>query len=77
MHGFEHFSTTLSVSPHKDFGMIREFGQALALRYRINFLAEDFKKQNGFARSCELARTYDLYRQSYCGCRFSKVSKDI
>lgn len=73
MNGFEYFTTTLSVSPHKDFGMIKEFGGALALRYHVNFLAEDFKKQNGFGRSCELARAYDLYRQSYCGCRFSKV----
>jgi predicted adenine nucleotide alpha hydrolase (AANH) superfamily ATPase len=72
MNGFEIFTTTLSVSPHKDFGMISEFGQALALRYRIHFLAEDFKKQNGFGRSCELARAYDLYRQNYCGCCFSK-----
>lgn len=71
MHGFEHFTTTLSVSPHKDFGMIKELGSALALRYGIEFLAEDFKKQNGFGRSCELAREYGLYRQNYCGCRFS------
>lgn len=72
MNGFEYFTTTLSVSPHKDFGMIKEAGNALALRYHVNFLAEDFKKQNGFGRSCELARAYDLYRQSYCGCRFSR-----
>ena len=72
MNGFESFTTTLSVSPHKDFGLIKELGNALAMRYRINFLAEDFKKQNGFGRSCELARVYDLYRQPYCGCRFSK-----
>ncbi|GHU64014.1 hypothetical protein AGMMS49983_08870 [Clostridia bacterium] len=73
MHGFEYFTSTLSVSPHKDFGLIREIGQALALRYRVSFLAEDFKKQNGFARSCELAGIYGLYRQNYCGCRFSKL----
>jgi predicted adenine nucleotide alpha hydrolase (AANH) superfamily ATPase len=55
--------------------MIREFGQALALRYRINFVAEDFKKQNGFTRSCELASIYGLHRQDYCGCSFSKERK--
>jgi len=72
LHGFDTFSTTLSVSPHKDFAMISELGRELALRYGLSFLAEDFKKQDGFRRSAILSEAYGLYRQSYCGCRFSK-----
>ena len=72
LHGFDTFSTTLSVSPHKDFVMISELGRELALRYGLSFLAEDFKKQDGFRRSAILSEAYGLYRQSYCGCRFSK-----
>ena len=71
MHGFDTFSTTLSVSPHKNFVMISELGHELALRYGLAFLAEDFKKQDGFRRSAILSEAYGLYRQSYCGCRFS------
>jgi predicted adenine nucleotide alpha hydrolase (AANH) superfamily ATPase len=71
MNGFEVFTTTLSVSPHKSFEMIRRIGSELEVRYGVSFLAEDFKKGNGFGRSVELARAYGLYRQGYCGCRFS------
>jgi len=72
MNGFEHFSTTLSISPHKDYSMLSALGRELALRYSLSFLDEDFKKDGGFARSIELAKEYELYRQSYCGCEFSK-----
>jgi len=71
LYGFDAFSTTLSVSPHKDFGAIARIGRELALRYGIAFLAEDFKKRDGFRRSVVLSEAYGLYRQSYCGCRFS------
>ena len=72
LHGFDVFSTTLSVSPHKNYEMIAGIGRELALRYGLSFLAEDFKKRDGFRRSVALAEAYGLYRQSYCGCRFSK-----
>ncbi|MCK5801904.1 MAG: epoxyqueuosine reductase QueH [Lentisphaeria bacterium] len=65
--GFDGLATTLTVSPHKRSADLFRIGQALWDR----FLAIDFKKQNGFARSLELCRQYGMYRQSYCGCEFS------
>ncbi|MDR3304689.1 MAG: epoxyqueuosine reductase QueH [Clostridiales Family XIII bacterium] len=74
MNGFEYFTTTLSVSPHKNYEMILALGREIAVRYALTFLAEDFKKQDGYKRSIELSKAYCLYRQQYCGCRFSKSS---
>jgi predicted adenine nucleotide alpha hydrolase (AANH) superfamily ATPase len=71
MTGYDTFATTLGVSPRKDFNAIAKIGNELALRYGARFLAEDFKKQNGYGRSVELSKKYGLYRQSYCGCRFA------
>lgn len=70
--GHECFASTLSVSPHKDAVILKKLGQDLAMRCGITYLAEDFKKRNGYMRSCELAKAHGLYRQNYCGCRFSK-----
>lgn len=70
--GYELFGTTLSVSPHKNYNVISQIGCMLALRYGVSFLDRDFKKKNGFARSVELSKKYDLYRQDYCGCKYSK-----
>jgi predicted adenine nucleotide alpha hydrolase (AANH) superfamily ATPase len=67
-HGLALFTTTLSVSPHKDSAAIFRVGQALG-----PFLAADFKKQDGFRRSVELSRQMGLYRQGYCGCEFSRA----
>jgi len=67
----EYFSTTLSVSPHKDFELIQKIGVDIGMRYKISFLAVDLKKQGGYQKSIEMSKTYDLYRQNYCGCRFS------
>ena len=72
LHGYEYFSTTLSVSRHKSYEMIREAGMAIALRYGLTFEDGDFKKGGGGRRADELAKAYGLYRQGYCGCRFSK-----
>ena len=69
--GYEAFTTTLTVSPHKDSETIFAIGRRLALQYDVPFLEENFKKRNGFGRSVELSRKYGLYRQDYCGCRFS------
>jgi predicted adenine nucleotide alpha hydrolase (AANH) superfamily ATPase len=71
LNGFDAFATTLSVSPHKDYDAITRIGGELGLRYRIRYLAEDFKKQGGFQRSAELSKQYRLYRQNRCGCRFA------
>jgi len=72
MNGYEHFSTTLSVSRHKNHVMILELAGALALRYGLSFENSDFRKGGGEQRSIELAKAFGLERQDYCGCRFSK-----
>lgn len=72
MTGHDIFGTTLTVSPHKNYGVISETGRRLALKYGVSYLDRDFKKKNGFARSVELSKKYGLYRQDYCGCVYSK-----
>lgn len=69
--GFDYFTTTLSVSPHKDAEALNKIGGELAVRYGVQYLYADFKKQNGYKRSIELSRRYGIYRQNYCGCRYS------
>jgi epoxyqueuosine reductase len=68
---FNLFTTVLSVSPHKDAVTINKIGRETAQKYGIDFLEADFKKQNGYKRSLELSKKYNLYRQIYCGCRYS------
>lgn len=69
--GIETFTTTLSVSPKKDFECLKRIGEEVALKSGVKFLAENFKKKDGFRRSVELSKKLRLYRQSYCGCKFS------
>ena len=69
--GFDFFTTTLSVSPHKNAAYINELGAALEGEYGVRYLYADFKKKNGYARSIELCKEYDVYRQNWCGCVFS------
>jgi predicted adenine nucleotide alpha hydrolase (AANH) superfamily ATPase len=69
--GFKYFSTTLTVSPHKDAGAIHHMGELAARRAGVRFYGEDFKKKDGFRRSCRLSEKYHLYRQDYCGCLYS------
>ncbi|MDD4857850.1 MAG: epoxyqueuosine reductase QueH [Candidatus Krumholzibacteria bacterium] len=69
--GIPLFTTTLSVSPHKVFERIDAIGREAAVRYGIEFLAEDFKKKNGFKISVERSREMGLSRQDYCGCLMS------
>ena len=70
-HGFEYFTTTLSVSPHKNADNVNRIGEEAGKRYGVKYLFADFKKKNGYLRSLELSRQYELYRQDYCGCRYS------
>ncbi len=70
--GCDYFTSTLTVSPHKDYQRISRIGNDLALSYGVSFLDRNFKKKAGFQRSIFLAKAYDLYRQNYCGCIFSK-----
>jgi len=67
----DYFTTTLTISPHKNSARINETGGALAEVYGVKYLFSDFKKNSGFKRSAELSREYGLYRQDYCGCEFS------
>lgn len=69
------FGTTLTVSPHKNFGLISAIGCELANKYKLEFLDMDFKKKAGFQRSIQLSKEYGLYRQNYCGCEFSIIKK--
>ena len=66
--GYGFFATTLTVSPHKDAGVINEVGVTLQKEYGVTYLASDFKKNDGYKRSVEISKQYGLYRQSYCGC---------
>lgn len=69
--GIENFTSTLTISPHKNSKAIMEIGQDVAKEYGVNFLMVDFCKENGFKLSTELSKELNLYRQKYCGCEFS------
>lgn len=69
--GFDLFDTTLSVSPHKNFDVISEVGALISKESGIGFLGGNYKKQDGYKRSVELSKKYELYRQDYCGCSFA------
>ena len=70
--GFDYFTTTLTISPLKNAQLLNEIGAQMAEKYGVNWLYSDLKKREGYKRSIELSREYDLYRQNYCGCVFSK-----
>lgn len=69
---FDYFCTTLSISPLKNAQKINEIGLALSEEYGVSWLQSDFKKRDGYRRSVALSAEYELYRQNYCGCAFSK-----
>ncbi|MBS3122598.1 epoxyqueuosine reductase QueH [Candidatus Woesearchaeota archaeon] len=68
---FDFFTTTLTISPHKNHIVINRIGKLLEEKYGIRFLESNFKKQDGFRTSIELSKKYNLYRQNYCGCKYS------
>lgn len=70
--GFDYFTTTLTISPLKNAEKINEIGSNLGVEYGVNWLPSDFKKKEGYKRSIELSKEYNLYRQNYCGCIFSQ-----
>jgi len=70
--GYFAFGTTLTVSPHKNYPLISAIGNQIAKDCKVEFLDMDFKKKAGFQRSIQLSKEYELYRQNYCGCEFSK-----
>ena len=71
---YDYFTTTLSISPHKNAQKLNEIGLRLAEEYGVSYLPSDFKKKNGYKRSIELSEEYGLYRQNYCGCEFSQLN---
>jgi predicted adenine nucleotide alpha hydrolase (AANH) superfamily ATPase len=73
--GFQFFTTTLSISPYKNAEKLNEIGKEISEKVGVNYLYSDFKKKNGYKRSIELSKEYNLYRQDYCGCIFSKEAK--
>ena len=72
---FDYFGTTLTVSPYKNANILNEIGLNLEKEYGIKFLVSDFKKKDGYKKSIELSKKYNLYRQNFCGCVYS--IKDI
>lgn len=71
---YDYFTTTLSISPLKNAEKLNQIGSMLSDEYGISYLFSDFKKKNGYKRSIELSKEFDLYRQNFCGCVFSKAS---
>ena len=75
--GIDYFTTALSISPHKNSKVINEVGIELEGIYGVKYLRSDFKKENGFKRSIEISKDYNLYRQDYCGCIYSKQERNL
>ena len=71
-HNFKYFCTTLTLSPYKNSNWINEIGKRLEEKYKSTYLYSDFKKRGGYKRSIELSKEFNLYRQDYCGCIYSK-----
>ncbi len=69
--GCDMFATTLTVSPHKNAPLINSIGESIAKELDIEYLPSDFKKQDGYLQSIKLSKEYELYRQNYCGCKYS------
>jgi len=73
---YDFFGTTLTVSPYKNSQILNKIGEELENKYNIKYLFSDFKKKEGYKRSIELSKEYNLYRQDYCGCVYSKKERD-
>ncbi len=76
-HEYDYWTTTLSISPHKNSDWINEIGFRLAEKYQIPFIYSNFKLKDGYKKSIELSKQYELYRQNYCGCHFSKIERGL
>lgn len=74
--GCDYFTTTLTISPHKDCEFINQYGGQLAEEMGIAYLFSDFKKHDGYKHSIQLSKEYNLYRQDYCGCVYSRRAKE-
>lgn len=74
--GFSYFTTTLTISPHKNATLINTIGEKIAKEQGLLWLPADFKKRGGYLRSIELCKIYNIYRQNYCGCDFSRPKEN-
>lgn len=70
-HDYDIFTTTMSVSPHKNYILLNQIGNELSSQYGVEYLEANFKKNNGYLKSINNSKKYGLYRQNYCGCRYS------
>ena len=70
--GINEFTTSIVISPHKNFQKLTDIGQKIAEEYNLTYKAIDFKKKDGFLKTNRMSRKLNLYRQNYCGCKFSK-----
>lgn len=75
--GFDYFTTTLTVSPYKHSDTLNAVGEEISNLVGVKYLFSDFKKNDGYKRSIELSKQYNLYRQDYCGCVYSKKAKEV
>ncbi len=73
---FDYFATTLTVSPLKNANLLNNIGMEIAEQTGVAYLVSDFKKKDGYKQSIELSQKYNLYRQDYCGCVFSKAERE-
>lgn len=73
---YDFFGTVLTVSPHKNADLINSIGEKIAKKIGITYFPSNFKKQDGFKRSIELSKQYNLYRQDYCGCKYSRIERE-
>ena len=69
---YDYFCSTLTVSPYKNANLINQIGKDLGEKYNVKWLYSDFKKAEGYKKSIELSKKYNLYRQDYCGCIYSQ-----
>lgn len=76
-HCYDYFGSALTLSPHKNSQTINQIGYDVQAIYSVSYLPSDFKKRNGFKRSIEISKQYDIYRQCYCGCVFSAKQHGI
>ncbi|MCX7725715.1 MAG: epoxyqueuosine reductase QueH [Chitinispirillaceae bacterium] len=75
--GFSVFTSVMSISPHKKISVLNESGKMCASKYNVEYACFDFKKKDGFKKSIELSKELGLYRQDYCGCRYSLTERDL
>ena len=69
--GFEEFTTSMVISPHKNYEKLSEIGNSIASKYNLKYLPINFRKNDGFLKTNKISKDLDLYRQNYCGCKFA------